>query len=62
MDVILNKWFYLIVPAMMMGYFYASDPDSITNGSIVITTLLAFIGFGVVERLDVIINKKGTND
>lgn len=52
---IVNKWFFPVVAAVLMGYFYTVEPDSISHTSIVIVTILTFIGVSVTERLDWII-------
>jgi len=62
MNMIVNRWFFPVISAGMLGAFYMANDTSISPVGLILTTVLTFIGVGVIERLDKIIEQKEVND
>lgn len=62
MNMIVNRWFFPVISAGMLGAFYIANETSISPIGLILATILTFIGVGVIERLDKIIEHKIDNE
>jgi len=57
MTMVVNKWYFPIFVIGSMTLFYLNDNTSITPTGAILGMVLAFIGLGITERLDKLINQ-----